>query len=123
MDWREQKREMRRVVHETMKIEALYYVSIGGEPVTVFPRLSTSFGALGDPRNEGWAERQSVKPTMIFMRDELIPVRNAIVWFQTDEAYSIDNVLPFDDITVTVEVARLSKKQYADAFPLEGGTT
>jgi hypothetical protein len=122
MTWREQKREARRILHDTMQIEALYYASHGASPETVHVRLKIEFDAIGNPRlSAGRAEMQSVKPHLIFMRDEKEPKNGAVVWFETGEAYRIDNTLLPDDITRTAEVTRLSAKQYAEEFPDEGG--
>jgi len=118
-EWREQKREARRALHQTMQIEALYYPTQGAEPETVHVRLHTKFDAIGDERSMGWAEIQSMKPRLIFLREEKEPENGAIVWLQAGEAYRIDNTLPPDDITRTAEVTRLSYRQYADAFPEE----
>jgi len=128
-DWREQKREARRIVHDVMHIPAKYYTSPGASPADVRVRLHTKFTLIGDDRSMGWAEMQAVKPRLIFMRPELDEAgieltRNAIVYLQPGEAYAIDNTLPPDDITVTAEVTLLSKKQYQDAGlpPVPGST-
>jgi hypothetical protein len=114
MSWREQKREARRIVHETMQIEAQYYSSRGAAPTTVHVRLQTKFDLIGDNRSMGWAEMQAIKPRLVFMREEKEPANGAIVWFQVGEAYRIDNTLKPDDITRTVEVTLLTPKQYAE---------
>lgn len=118
-DWRDIKREARAVVHDTMALAGQYYADVGVQPVAVRARLSTRFTQIGDDRSMGWAEIEAVKPRLIFMLSELPTgltlARGAIFYLQPGEAYQIDNLLPPDDITVTAEVTRLSRKQYADA--------
>ncbi len=118
-DWRDIKREARAVVHDTMALAGQYYADVGVPPVAVRARLSTRFTQIGDDRSMGWAEIEAVKPRLIFMLSELPTgltlARGAIFYLQPGEAYQIDNLLPPDDITVTAEVTRLSRKQYADA--------
>lgn len=119
--WREQKRQARAVVHDTMAFDALLYPQTpGSQPVPVRVRLHTKFSQIGDDRSQGWAEREAVKPRIIFMASELAEqgvslARGHVVWLQQDEAYFVDNTLPADDITITAEVTRLSRKQYQDA--------
>lgn len=115
MNWREQKRAARHIVHDTMKIEARYYPpgSTGWTPVHV--RLQTKFGLIGDNRSMGWAEIEAIKPRLVFMREEQEPQNGAVVWFAVGEAYRIDNTDPADDITRIANVTRLTPKQYADA--------
>lgn len=127
--WREQKREARRVVHDTMAFDVLHYAEAGATPTPVRARLQTKFAQIGDDRSMGWAEIEAVKPRLIFMLDELAVAgvkldRNHIIYFQPGEAYNIDNLLPPDDITVTAETTRLSRKQYQEAGlpPVAGGT-
>ena len=127
-DWRDQKREARRIVHGAMGLDALHYAAAGAAPVGIRARLQTKFTQIGDDRSMGWAEMEAVKPRLIFMLSELAEkgitlTRGNIVYFQPDEAYYIDNTLPADDITVTAETSRLSRKQYQDAgLPIAGST-
>lgn len=117
MDWREQKRAARQIVHKTFGIEAQYYASKGATPTTVHVRLQTKFGlTTQDPRDarEGWAQIQSFEPHLVFMRSEKEPENGAVVWLQVNEAYLIDNTLPPDDITRTAQCVRLTAKQYTD---------
>ena len=114
MYWREQKREARRIVHDTMKIEAKYYASRGAAPTTVHVRLITKLDSIGDPQHQGFAKIEAIKPRLVFMRDEQEPQNGAVVWLQVGEAYRIDNTDPPDDITRTANVTRLTAKQYTD---------
>jgi hypothetical protein len=126
--WREQKRQARRVVHNTMALDVLHYTEAGAMPTPVRARLHTKFGQIGDDRSMGWAEMEAVKPRLIFMISDLAAMsvqieRNNIIYVDIGEAYNIDNTLPPDDITITAEVTRLSRKQYQDAgLPVAGAT-
>jgi hypothetical protein len=124
-NWREQKREARRIVHNTMALDMKFFQTATSSPVDVRARLHTKFTQIGDDRSMGWAEIEAIKPRIIFMLDEL-PAglkldRNAVVLVQPGEAYNIDNTLPADDISVTAEVTRLTKRDYEKmGLPLAG---
>lgn len=116
MNWRQQKREARRTVHKVMKVAAQYYSTKGATPVAIDVRVHTKFQAIGDDRSMGWPEMQEMRPTLIFMLDELDAAgidlsRNAVVFVQPGEAYRVDNTLPPDDITVAAQVTRLTERQ------------
>jgi hypothetical protein len=112
--WRTQKRQARETVHETMQVEAKYIVTTGAAPVDVSVRLHTKFDALGNLRGAGYAEMQSIKPKAIFLRPAAgFLQNNAVLWVAPGEAYAINNIQPPDDITVTVELTKLTPKQYA----------
>ena len=117
--WREQKREARRIVHDTMALDdSLYYSEAGATPVPVRVRLHTKFDAIGDDRSMGWAEIEAIRPRVIFLvdsPDSVKPERGGIVFVQMGEAYEIDNTLPSDDITITAEVTRMTARQYKQA--------
>lgn len=116
MSWREQKREARHIVHDTMAFDMRYYKTQSSTPVDVRVRLHTKFSQIGDDRSMGWAEREAIKPRLIFMKPEL-PAgftleRNAVVYVQPGEAYVLDNTLPSDDITITAEAVRMTPREY-----------
>ena len=118
-DWRDQKREARRVVHDTMGLDVWHYTAVGATPTPIRVRLHTKFTQIGDDRSMGWAEIEAVKPRLVFMLSEIAAMgvtinRGDTIYFQPGEAYNIDNTLPPDDITVTAETSRLSRKQYQD---------
>ncbi|AEY69570.1 hypothetical protein AH2_00060 [Burkholderia phage vB_BceS_AH2] len=115
MNWREQKRAARQIVHDTMKVEARYYPPRGAGYTTVHVRLHTKWGLIGDSRSMGWAEMEAIKPRLVFMREEQEPETGAVVWIAVGEAYRIDNTNPPDDIERIANVTRLTPKQYADA--------
>lgn len=112
MTLRDIKMRAREALHNAMRVRALYVVE-GQEPVICHVRVHTKADALGDMRGTslGYAEHQEVVPRLIFWRDELDPDNSAIVVVSADEAYRIDNVVPRDGPTVTVEVVSLSAAQ------------
>lgn len=116
MSWRDQKREVRRIVHRTMQIPAVYH---GEEAIPVNIRLHTKFDAIGDDRSMGWAEMQVSRPRVIFMiEDGVEPQRGGVVFIQPGEAYFVDNVLPPDEISITAEVSRMTEQQLKrNGFP------
>lgn len=116
MSWRDQKREARRIVHDTMRIPAVYH---GEEATPVNVRLHTKFAAIGDDRSMGWAEIQVTRPRVVFMlEDGVTPSRGGVVFIRPGEAYFVENVLPPDDITVTAEVTRMTTEQLRkNGFP------
>lgn len=116
MSWREQKREARRIVHDTMALDVRYYKTQSQPHFDVRARLHTKFSQIGDDRSMGWAEREAIKPRFIFMKSELptgfVIERNDIIYVQPGEAYVLDNTLPSDDITITTEAVRMIPRDY-----------
>lgn len=115
MSWRDIKRDMRRDVHSNMQIPALY-LEAGKPPLEVTVRLHTKFADLGDMRgtSSAFAEKHEVSPKAILLTEEVPnPVRNAIISVAPGEAYRIDNAYPPENITITVEILRLSKDEAA----------
>ena len=116
--WRDIKRRMRRDVHDTMRVPALYLATQQATPVPCMVRLHTKFSAVGDLPGGGsqYAERMETTPRIVLDRSEIEkPVRNGILSVAQGEAYRIQNVHPADGEFVTVAVTPLSA---ADAAPL-----
>lgn len=112
--WRDQKRNARRVVHDTFGEPAWYLASLGATPVPVTVRLHSSIQALGAlARGEGYAEVDTITPRLIFMNDQITTRNNAFVILKDLGAFKLNNVLPPDDITTTVEVAPVPNDQAA----------
>lgn len=108
-----------------MRLPALYVAGNGASPLPVHVRLHTKFDALGDQTgtNLASAEREEIIPRILFMRSELpFPARGAIISVEPGEAYRIDHVEPADDITITANVIRLSKRE-AEGLPTPGVPT
>ena len=115
-DWREQKREARHIVHETMALPCWHIKHIGGvPPVLTRARLHTArptvtSSAMGDIESLGYGKWEADHTKLVFMRDEVDPKRNDIFLFAPDEAYVVEPERPFDDITVTVKVSKMEVK-------------
>jgi len=50
-NWREQKREARRIVHTTMALDMKFFQTATSSPVDVRARLHTKFTQIGDDRS------------------------------------------------------------------------
>ena len=100
---------MRRDVHQTMLVPALYYATPTATALPVTVRLHTKFGAaIGTlPGNQG-AQMVEYEPRILFLVEEVARPRvGAIVSVETGEAYRVDAADPADDITITAKVSRL----------------
>ena len=64
---------------------------------------------MGDIESLGYGKWEASHTKLIFMRDEVDPKRGDIFIFAQDEAYQVEPERPFDDITVTVKVAKVEK--------------
>jgi hypothetical protein len=123
---REIKEQARRDLHNGMKVSALYLSEwpVEGEPVAIpcEVRVHTKFKALGDLAGTslGYAETQEPVPRLLFMKDQVDPVNQAVVSISLEEAYRIVLVNPADGITVTAEVTPMSATQRV-GLPLPEG--
>lgn len=109
--YREMKRNARRQLHERMSDAALYLASPTATPVAVTVRLHLNFAEVGELLRGGFAERQEVTPSIIFMRDQVSPAHNGIVITKDMGAWRVDNDSPPDDITVKAEVVPMTDSQ------------
>ena len=108
--WRDIKRRMRRDVHDTMRVPALYLATRQAVPVPCMVRLHTKFSAVGDLPGGGsqYAERMETTPRVILDRNDVeMPDRNGIISVAPGEAYRILSTQPADGEFVTVNVAAL----------------
>lgn len=110
--WREEKRAMRRVVHDTMLVPALYLLRKGAVPVAcdvrlhVTPKLATGGAALSS--QNGFASMLDQDPRIIFRRDQVAaPQRLALIVISDVEAYRVDATRPPDDEYITAVVGQL----------------
>ena len=114
--WREQKREARHIVHETMALPCWHIPFAGGlPPVLVRARLHTArptatTSAMGDIESLGFGKWEADHTKLVFMRGEVDPKRYDIFIFGPDEAYQVEPERPFDDISVTVKVSKMEVK-------------
>ncbi len=122
--FRDIKRKARRDLHERMRVAALYIESPDAEPRPVTVRIHTKFDTLGDQKGTNFnsAEREDVIPRILFWREEVpSPKRLAIVSVASGEAYSVDAVLPPDDLTISAHVVQLHASEMV-GLPLPEGS-
>lgn len=112
--WRDQKRQAREIVHETMALPCWHIPAVAGAaPKLVRARLHTArptaaTSAMGDIESLGFAKWEATHTKLVFMRSDCIePKRNDIFVFAPDEAYTVEPERPFDDLTVTVKVSKM----------------
>lgn len=115
-DIRHIRNKARRDLHVAMQVPAYYYegkVEDGYFPITV--RLNSKPQDVGDIQGTGfnYATINETANIAKFLRDELTPIRNAIISVAPDEAYAVDNVFPPNGITIFAEVKRLSAAECA----------
>lgn len=117
MDIRTIRDRSRGLLHEALKVPAVYVTPEGvWEDVSV--RVHRTFQEMGGaPATYGGADRQEILPRIVFLASERVPVRGAVISVSEGEAYRIDHVLPRDGITITAEAAQMSAGEIAKAFP------
>lgn len=114
--WRDQKRQARVVVHDTMALPCWHIPHTGGLPPTLTrarlhtARPTATTSAMGDIESLGYAKWEADHTKLVFMRDEVDPKKFDVFIFAPDEAYTVEPERPFDDITVTVKVSRMEVK-------------
>jgi hypothetical protein len=106
MSFRDIKRKARKVLHGKLKVPALYIVPVTSAIVPCYVRIHSQWKALGDVAGTSfaYAEREERVPEIIFMREQITPMRGGIVSVEPGEAYCVDHVLASDDLTVTARV-------------------
>lgn len=109
--FREMKRQARRQLHEHLSEPALYLAATTAEPLGCTVRLHLKFDEVGELLRGGFSDRQELTPRILFLGEQVQPARNGIVVTRDMGAWRIDNDLPPDDITITTEVAKLSRNQ------------
>lgn len=122
--FRDIKRKARRVLHNHMRVAALY-LAPNEAPVLLHVRVHTKWDAttMDSGSGNGTAvARQSIMPKILFMLDEVEAqdarlVRKGIVSIEPGEAYRLDNDEPVDDISVSWIVSALRESE-AEGLPL-----
>lgn len=125
--FRDIKRKARRVLHERLKVAAVY-VPLTGSPVLLSARDHTKvrMNAIEGGVRSGsgqMAGRQETLGSIVFMLDEVAAagvtlIRNGIVSIDTNEAYRLDNAEPADDISVKWFVRQITDKTELGALPV-----
>ena len=110
--FREQKRKGRLQLHQRLAEPALYFATPSAEPLALTVRLHLSFDQIGELFNRiGFAERNEMTPRIVFLKEQVSPIRNAIVVTKDMGAFMLDNTMPPDDVTVLGEVVRMTNSQ------------
>lgn len=110
--FREQKRVARGQLHTAMSEPALYLETRMDAPKPVTIRLHTSFQPLGDlpGGTQGFAQVDSVTPQIVFWNGQVELDNQAYVITKDMGAWSVENVLPADDVTTKADVAPVSRE-------------
>lgn len=112
--FREQKRKGRMQLHKRLAEPALYFTTPTADPLSITVRLHLSFNQIGELFNRiGFAERNEMTPRIVFLNEQVNPIRNAIVVTKDMGAFMVDNTMPPDDITELGEVVRMTNNQVA----------
>lgn len=121
MSWRDTKNVARRVVHDTMRIPAIY-ISTGTSPVEtpVLVRVLERWDAQGDLQGFDFAtaERKATTPQIIALVEELTPRRLGVFSVALGEAYKVENTDPVDGITITASCHRITDQAVLAGLPL-----
>lgn len=110
--YREMKRRARLQLHEAMSEPVWFFETAESVPVATTVRFHFKFDALGmlPGKSSVYAEREEEIPKMIFLAG-LRPKRHGLVVTEDLGVYWVDHDLPPDDITVTVEVRKLTPSE------------
>lgn len=111
MTFRHQKRRARLQLHHRLADPVLYLKGATADPKGVMVRLHLGFDTAGELRRAGFAETHEYDPRAVFLAAEVTPVVNGIIVTEDMGAWRVTSTLPPDDITITAEVARLSRSQ------------
>lgn len=119
--WRDIKSQMRRDVHETMRVPAYYRATSEDEWLEVEVRVHTKKTLVGDTA-EGidGAGHHEIQPRLIFWREQVdVPARGAIVSISATEAWLVADSEKPDGLTITAAVTTISAaKIAADEYPV-----
>lgn len=110
MSFRDIKENARRVLHDQMKVAALYIETDVATPVPVNVRVHSKAAALGEIKGTSvdYAEREDIVPHLVFLYEQVpLPKRGALVTISDTEAYRVDHALVRDGITIKAKVTRV----------------
>lgn len=111
MDFRDVKRKARRELHDALSDPVWYMAASGATPVATKARLHLNSSEIGELLRGGFADRQELSPRMIFWREDVQPVRDALVVTRDMGAFFVDHDHAPDDVTVIAEVIKMSTSQ------------
>ena len=120
MSIRSEKERMRRAVHATHGVAALYRADPAASWVAVTVRVHDRLARFGDSPGLDAAQSVDISPRLVFLVEELdggTPRRGSIVSVAAGEAWLVGDADPADDITVTASASRVPPAQ-AESFPV-----
>lgn len=116
MGFRELKAKARRDLHEKLRVPALYYApgtSVGVPcSVRVHTKLNKQQGDLAGT-NFSYAEQEEHIPAVLFWLSEIDPDNKAVVMISETEGYRVNHTRQPDGLTITAEVAQLTRAELA----------
>ena len=117
MSIRDLKSRSRLALHTALAVPALYVDLDTREETPCKVRVHTHTARFGDMAGFDYApaERVAVTPKLIVLKGEVSPTRNGVFSVTAEEAYAVENVLPPDGLTVTIEATRMSQKDITEA--------
>ena len=111
MGWAETKAKMHRKVHlafssgkDETGLSRAQYTAPNAEPIPVSVRFHSEVKLFGDLDREGYTKVLEDVSHLVFMREEVVPVRNGFVSFLDGSVYDIENVLPSTDPLTDQEI-------------------
>lgn len=117
MSLRDEKRRMRRDLHNEMKVPAFYYAAGNSNmpPLLIDVRVHSKMESAGQITGyTDGAEVRQIAPRIVFWpEDGFTPARTAVVAVLPGEAYRVTRLDPPDDKTITAECTRLSPSDAA----------
>jgi len=110
--WRDIKRAMRRDVHRTMLVPALYLLTPTSAPLLVNIRPHVTF-AKGEIEGEnGLAAMLDQRPRVRFDRKEIdMPETGAVLLLTVEEGYRVGESDPADDEFVFAQVTAMTQEK------------
>lgn len=105
--FREQKRLARLDLHRELADTVLFLETRDAVPVRTTCRLHLKFAELGDMAGSraGFADRQELTPSAIFLVDEVNPTEKGYIITRDMGAFKLDVDAAPDDITVKVGIS------------------
>lgn len=123
MSIRDLKNRSRLALHQRMSFPAVYVDPDTSAETACSVRYHDRQQAFGDMAGFDYApaERIETVPKIIVLASEVSAKRGGVFSVSASEAYEVENVMPADGITVTIEVTRMRQSEIdAAALPVPG---
>ncbi|AET42267.1 hypothetical protein DSS3P1_54 [Ruegeria phage DSS3-P1] len=113
MSFRDLKNRSRLSLHQAMSFPAIYVDLDTLAETACRVRYHDRQQAFGDMAGFDYApaERVETVPKIIVLASEVSAKRGGVFSVSATEAYTVENVLPPDGITVTIEVTRMRQSE------------